>query len=115
MPPRILAALRRAALKIPDGKIGDIARRAGMSRRQLTRLRAGELLDMRVSTFVRLVRALGATTAEILGDTRRRGATLGRGTGRPRNIRREPTNGDVARADEDDDSALRKLGELLSD
>jgi transcriptional regulator with XRE-family HTH domain len=59
-----LSALEAALLErlkaIPDGRISETARRAGVSAQALFRLRRGESPDVRISTFVRLAAALDA-------------------------------------------------------
>lgn len=52
------AALVRLLKDIPDGKVSETARRAKMSSQALFRLRRGENLDVRLSTFSRLADAL---------------------------------------------------------
>src|SRR5262245_30441430 len=92
--------------KIPEGDIGEIARRADMDRRQLQRLRAGERTNIHLDTLGRLAEALGISAAELIGGShpRRRGTTPGRGrSGRPRNIRRTQDAEVATRYDEDDD------------
>jgi transcriptional regulator with XRE-family HTH domain len=104
---RTIAAIMRRLAAIPDGDVSDVARRAGMSPRQLRRLRAGGLKHAQLVTLVHLAEALGITPAELVGGAHprgRRGTTLssGRGRGRPRNIRRQPAAGEDPRRDEDE-------------
>lgn len=104
---RTIAAVQRRLEQIPDGEVSAVARRAKMSPRQLRRLRAGGLAHAKLITLVHLAEALGITPAELIGGSHprrgRSGTTLGRGRGRPRNIRREPAAAEIPRQDEDEE------------
>lgn len=101
MPTKLLAVLRRAVLQIPEGKLGDLARRAEVSRRQISRIRAGTaaINDMRASTISRLARALGLGELTFSGGAhpKRGGTASGRGRGRMRTARRQNDAGDLDR------------------
>jgi hypothetical protein len=49
----------RTFARIPDGMLGEVARRSGLSRRMLTRFRTGQLTDIKVSTLVRILDVVG--------------------------------------------------------
>jgi DNA-binding Xre family transcriptional regulator len=105
---KAMAATVARLAKVPDGEVSALARRARMSPRQLQRLRAGKLTDVKLSTLTRIAEALGLDLATLIGGGShprrgRSGTTLGRGRGRPRNIRREPAVGDIPRRDEDEE------------
>lgn len=105
---RAMAALRRQLAKIPDGKLTAIARRAGISVRQLQRLRGGEMDDVKVSTLAGLATVLKTTPSELLGGGAsphaRRPAPVGRRRGKPRNMRRQGDVGESTDLEEDDDT-----------
>lgn len=63
----VLQALQNTLLSISEGSISQAARDAGISLTALSRLRAGKQLNVRVLTLVKLARALGKSTDEVLG------------------------------------------------
>lgn len=86
-----MAALVARLQKIPEGEVAATARRAGISRRQLVRIRAGDA-NVTLQTLERLAGALGEHPLELLGGAavpRRRAAPIGHRQGKPRGIRRE--------------------------
>lgn len=93
-PGALQAALVAQLQRIPEGDISETARRAGISVRQLQRIRAGAA-DIRLSTLQRLAEALGVHGAALIGGTppRRRPAPIGRRRGKPRGVRRDPLGG----------------------
>lgn len=95
--------------RIPEGDISETARRAGISVRQLLRIRAGEA-DIRLSTLQRLADAMGVHGCVLLGGTMartssssrpRRPAPIGRRRGKPRAARRQPLSGAPEPFDDD--------------
>src|SRR5262245_720769 len=60
-------ALHQRLASIPAGSISRTARDARMPLRVLNRLRAGEHLDIRLSTLERLAEAFGTTPDGLLG------------------------------------------------
>jgi hypothetical protein len=54
-----LEDVARTLARIPDGMLGEVARRSGLSRRMLTRFRSGHFTDIKVSTLVRVLDVVG--------------------------------------------------------
>jgi transcriptional regulator with XRE-family HTH domain len=103
---KVMASVRRQLARIPDGKLSEVARRAGLSVRQLHRLRSGELRDVKVSTLTRLAEALGVPLVSLIGGSSprpRRPAPVGRRRGRPRTMRRQQDVGELVDHDEDEE------------
>jgi transcriptional regulator with XRE-family HTH domain len=55
----LLEDAARIFTRIPEGKVSEVARRSGVSRRMLSRLRTGTIGDMKVSTLIRIMDVLG--------------------------------------------------------
>lgn len=85
-----MAALVARLQEIAEGEVAATARRAGISRRQLVRIRGGDA-NVTLETLERLAAALGEHPLELLGGAvpRRRAAPIGHRQGKPRGIRRE--------------------------
>lgn len=67
MPDPVLQAFHDALLSISEGSISKTADEAGIERSVLRRLRKGSQLNVTIKTLVKLARAMGKTTDEMLG------------------------------------------------
>lgn len=88
---KAMAAIARRLSRLSDDEFADISRRAHISARQMRRLRAGKLADMKFSAVLRLAEAMRVTPSELGGSSPqpKRPAPIGRRLGRMRNARRK--------------------------
>lgn len=63
----VLQAFQNSLLSISEGSISKTADSAGIKRSVLARLRRGDQLNVTIKTLVKLARAMGKTTDEMLG------------------------------------------------
>lgn len=61
-------ALAKRLKAIPDGRVSDTARKAGITLRHLMRLRKGDSASVGLSTLEGLADALGESIGSILGE-----------------------------------------------
>lgn len=70
-PPNLQDVLVARLKAIPDGKISETARRAGMAPEALLRIRRGESTDVKLSTLERIAHGLGESPIVLLGGADR--------------------------------------------